>query len=222
MLEPILHPGCRAWDPETRRCGVLLRRVGLIFASVACTVICLSSCTSARPSSVDRCVSPGTSVGPGTTPAPVVKVSGSLSRPPDNCGGPVPREVAPFFGPAIGKSQLFAVGFTGKQATLHVRNGPRTSFGWRVKVLLLLSPDVTAPVGLRGDGTKSGAPIWIAPGDSAPATNVLLDPEHPAIPVQHGQWKEFPSYFYIPATGCYALEATLSSGAWTVPFAAGR
>jgi hypothetical protein len=151
------------------------------------------------------------------------KVALKLGPPPRDCNGPKPKEIASFVAPAVGQSPLWAVGPVGPEATLGL--GRRKEWGWRAKVLLMIEPRHEGPVTVRGASTDDGSPIWFETSGRyvhGPATKLVLDPQNPGIPIQHGQWKEWPSTFYIPKAGCYFLEVRWHGGSWRLAFAAGK
>jgi len=118
---------------------------------------------------------------------------------------------------------VWAVGPVGPHATLGL--GRRTKWGWGQKVLLLIEPEHEGIVTVRGASVDDGSPVWFKSSGRyvlGPTTKLVLDPQNPAIPIQHGQWKEWPSTFYIPKAGCYFLEARWNGGNWRLPFAAGK
>lgn len=173
---------------------------------------------------------PGTaraSAPPRSSPA-TAGATPALAPPPTGCGGPQPQSVATFFGSAIGASPVWASRFVGPEATLHVGfdgnldQVTRDERGWGVKVLLVVEPQQAAPMTIRVVERATGSPITIEVNARAPAQVVVLDPKDPAIPVQHGEWKEFPSNWWIPRAGCYDLEITGPKGAARIPFGAGR
>jgi hypothetical protein len=89
----------------------------------------------------------------------------------------------------------------------------------------LIEPGHEGPVTLRGVSTDDGSPVWFKIAGQyilGPTPELVLDPQNPGIPVQHGQWKEWPSTFYIPRAGCYILEARWDGGSWRLAFAAGK
>ncbi len=76
---------------------------------------------------------------------------------------------------------------------------------------------------MRGGNLRDGHPIQVGVGPvGLPAPSVVLNPQHPPLPIQHGRWTEFPFGPYFPRSGCYFLEARWPGGSWKVPFAVGR
>ena len=151
-----------------------------------------------------------------------------LNTSPDGCQGPnpEPERVARSFGRVIGGSPIwggFYARFNEQSNAFVASQAPRTMDGWRIKVLWLIAPDVSTPVSLSGHNVETGAPLRFAIGGAAPATDTpVLDPAHPAIPVQDERWKEFPSYLYFASAGCYVLTASWSGGSWELGFGLGQ
>lgn len=96
-------------------------------------------------------------------------------------------------------------------------------YGWPMKALWVIAEGHDAPVDVTGCDCSNDAAVWFQLGDAKPERRVTLDPSHPGIPVQHGGWREFPSYVIFPVTGCYEIEVTWEGGSWRarVPFYAG-
>ena len=189
---------------------------GLIFFAIAFS---LASCGgNSKPSS-----SPGSTpsravtASAGAAVSPVASVVGSPSA---SCQPSPPQTIAPYFGPAVGATPLWAIGPLGAQP-FPVTGPPEvTGPGTRVKVLWVLEPQQEASVTLRGSNLADGTPLWFELAGAPPATEAVFDPRAPGIPVQHGQWREWPSYLYAPVAGCYVLEARWPGGSWRLMFAA--
>lgn len=190
----------------------------------ATVAVLLSSCSSTPSSSVPSI--PGSLPPPVSStvaPSPATSIVMDLLPAPRDCHGPEPKVLADYFGRAIGGSPVWAIGFGGPQATLSVDSPDQmTSLGRRRKVLWVIEPGTTTPVTLHAASTSSGAPLWFEINGRQPSTSPLLDPAKPDIPIQHGDWREFPSYLLIPAASCYSLSAEWQGGNWTVTFSAGR
>jgi hypothetical protein len=88
-------------------------------------------------------------------------------------------------------------------------------YGWFQRRLWLIEGTATAPVTLSGRRLGDDLPMWFSIGDPPPLTHPVLDPARPGIPVQHGTWREFPSYVFYPDTGCYQISAEWEGGGWT-------
>ena len=104
-----------------------------------------------------------------------------------------------------------------------------TRFGWTWKIIWEVGPSYKGLVALRGVNLQNGTPLWFQFLTDDPTITPLLDPRHPNHPVSKvgEDWVEWGSYVYLPATGCYASEASWPSqanwpsGSWRVTFAAG-
>ncbi len=96
--------------------------------------------------------------------------------------------------------------------------------GWVWKVVWEVGPNYRQSVMLRGGNVYTGVPLWFNFDlNGADTLNPILDPSHPGHPVSQvgDNWSEWGSYIYIPAAGCYYLEATWPQGHWRIVFAAG-
>jgi predicted small lipoprotein YifL len=149
-----------------------------------------------------------------------------LGAVPTNCPvGPHPVSPDPQqFGPGIGSSPVWALGFAEQHATLHldVDGGQYTSAGWQRKILWVVHARFPQTITLQGKALHGNASLLFQLGDNNITAMPLLDPRHPGtITGQDAGWSEFPSYLYVPAAGCYVLEAHWHGGGWTIPFAAG-
>lgn len=169
---------------------------------------------------------------PATTHTGIPTVAKHLGPPPQGCPGPPPRRraVGPrYFRPLVGGSPLWG-GFYAKldrraNAYSTGANVRRVRYGWRIKVLWLIEPTTTTSVTLSGSNTTTGQPLYFETGGvqpRGPSARLALDPSYPAIPVQHGRWKEFPSYLFAPSAGCYRLTASWAGGSWALGFGFGR
>jgi hypothetical protein len=145
---------------------------------------------------------------------------------PDDCQpGPAPKRITRFTGPAVGVSPVWAIGFDGPPTKLYLRaDWEHTQLGWTRKVLWLVKSGSSGRVELRAwnAADKTRTPLWFEFQPGEPSTSPVLDPKNPPIPPQSTQYKEFPSYLFIPEAGCYWLEASWKGGRWRIPFAAGR
>jgi len=171
----------------------------------------------ARPYPTDTPLPPTT---PTSTPPPLGAV-------PQDCPpGPTPQPISPYIGPAIGSSPVWAVGFGGPHAVLHIPVSYDTyipQYGWTWKLIWEVGPNYTHRITLRGGDLRNSTSLWFQfSGD--PTTSPILDaqtPDHPESVIGNN-WAEWGSYLYIPAAGCYYLEASWPGGHWRITFAAGR
>lgn len=178
-----------------------------LICGIVCIVL-LTACT-ASPSAPSL-----TKKGPSSSGTSQAVLLGTA---PQNCApGPTPKEVNPAFGPAIGQSPLWAAGFAGPHATVHLAHSLYTQNGWEVKILWLLEPNATQPVTLQGgDQTIASRHLsFDVTGQITPKP--MLDPRETA----HDQWATFPSHVFVPAVGCYMVTATWAGNTWHVPFTA--
>ncbi len=153
-----------------------------------------------------------------------------VEPPPTSCSpGPTPQAISREFGPALGQSPVWALTFgSGPHGAVLLFDGSTTvgPHGLYRKVLWVILPGYSHKVQVSGTEVSSGASLWFQIGNSDPTTNAVLDPAHPgAYPVDPANpdaiFAEFPSYLFIPHSGCYVLEATWAEGRWRIPFAAG-
>jgi hypothetical protein len=101
-------------------------------------------------------------------------------------------------------------------------DAPQTRYGWRVKFLWIVDARRAAPVTLQGGEVSGQRTLWIEAEGAAAGATVVLDPRRPEAGSGPSGLKEFPSYVYIPAAGCYFLRAAWPRGSWRIVFAAGR
>lgn len=166
--------------------------------------------------------------GPPTIPGP----------PPRSCTPPAPetRIVSVSHGGSIGASPIWVGGFDGPQATKYnLQALGHDRYGWKTLVDFLVEPGVTGHVTVRGESLPDGSPIWIGVDDpehniraAKPSVAITLDPKTPGLPdywnTSFGvsdDWAAWRGVLYIPAAGCYALDATWPGGSWRITFAAG-
>jgi hypothetical protein len=165
----------------------------------------------------------------GTTNEEEPHVAKRLARAPSTCTGPTPRLVGfGDYGNLAGSSPLWA-GFyaafdpAGQRYRIE-RDAPRTTYGWRIKVLWIVGPKLDRPARFEAGELATGAALWFEIGeeDREPAPFGTLDPANPGVPPTNDGYKEFPSYLYVPQAGCYALEAEWPDGRWRLVFGLGR
>jgi hypothetical protein len=155
-------------------------------------------------------------------------VAKRLGPAPTGCVGPAPH-LHSFgdYGNLAGRSPVWA-GFyatfdpAGQRYRLE-RDAPRTEHGWRVKVLWVVGPELGEPARLRGREAESGVALSFDVEDQGvgPTKSGTLDPSQPGVPPT-GDYKEFPSYLYIPQAGCYVLEVEWPEGRWRLVIGLGR
>ena len=141
----------------------------------------------------------------------------------------------------IGGSPVWVSGFEGSmkdnQASLYVSHGSYTRYGWKRQFFIDIEPGVTGKVFLRGERLSNGTPLWMEVIEQGqmytnikpiPKALLILDPKEPGLaPFQNNSmglgddWAVWVGAIYIPAAGCYALDASWPGGSWRVTFAAG-
>jgi len=155
-------------------------------------------------------------------------VAPTLAPAPTSCAGPKPHreKVSPDLAPLAGQRPVWA----GFYAPLDVKSGalhlptdtPRTSNGWRIKTLWAVAEDQQGLVKVRGDDIKTGAVVRFKVGEAAISTTGVLDPRKPGTVTAAGEPREFPSYLYFAASGCYELHASWPGGGWKMVLGFGR
>jgi hypothetical protein len=164
--------------------------------------------------------------GPAASPTLLPRVSAILHPPPKTCEGPAPKSktVTSNYGALYGRRPAWG-GFYAdldlKTRAFHAPDAPRTSLGWRVKVLWIMDPKQNSRVKLGGLNPSTGELIWFELSDSPATAAPVLDPAQPEN-LGDGGWKEYPSYLYFPSSGCYVLEAEWPGGDWQIGFGFGR
>jgi hypothetical protein len=134
---------------------------------------------------------------------------------------------------------VWVASFDGPHATKYINinpNGtPPTRYGWMVFVTFAIEPGFTDPVTVRGVRLDDGTPLWMVapePGqtysEATPSVAITLDPRQPGLPdydnISMGlsdTWAAWAAVLYVPAAGCYALEARWSGAFWSGAFWSG-
>lgn len=177
----------------------------------------------------------GPTTAPGTTRASIEGEPAKpdparrLSRAPAECRGPAPR-LTSFgdYGNLAGHAPVwggFYAAFDAAAQRYRIeRDAPRTSYGWRIKALWVVSSKLEQPARIEARELRTGAALWFQVGEDGaePAPVAVLDPATAGVPSANGGHNEFPSYVYVPQAGCYALEAHWVGGAWRLVFGLGR
>lgn len=183
------------------------------------------------------CSAPTRDAGAQSTAIPAASIAWTASPlgrlvepPPTSCSsGPTPQAISRDFGPALGQSPVWAVTFgAGPRGAVLLLEGSTElgPHGLYRKVLWVIQPGYSSKVHITGTDVSSGALLWFEIANAGPTTDAVLDPTHPgAYPVDPANpdaiFAEFPSYLFVPRSGCYVLEATWAEGRWRIPFAAG-
>lgn len=152
-------------------------------------------------------------------------VAARLGPAPNDCPGPRPRRrtVSPAYAPLVGARPLWAgfyASYDGKRNAFTALDAPRTRDGFRVKVLWVMSPRYEGTVRLAGEDSATGEPLRFHFEELATTTDPELSPEIAGF--RGSEWKEFPSYLYFDAAGCFTLRATSDRGSWRLGFGFGR
>ena len=152
-----------------------------------------------------------------------------LRRAPTGCAGPAPQLTSfADYGNLAGKAPVWAgfyAAFDAAGQRYRVgRDAPRTAYGWRVKVLWVVSAKLEQPARVQAHEQSTDAALWFEVGEDEAerAPSGVLDPSNPGVPATENGYKEFPSYVYVPRAGCYELEARWDSGGWRLVFGLGR
>jgi hypothetical protein len=193
--------------------------LGLLFFVVSCSQTAPGT-SGSTPSTVVRATpTPSPTLLPTATPPPLETV-------PSNCTpGPTLHQIFPGIGPGIGNAPLWVFGFGGPHPVIRI--GPHDTYvalyGWVWKIIWEVGPHFLSKITLRGKNVRTGAPIWFQL-DGPNVSSAVLDPQHPnhPVPAAGEGYAEWGSYIFIPADGCYQINATWSGGQWSFPFAAGR
>jgi hypothetical protein len=191
---------------------------------------------------------PATATRPTTSPTPVPYPTPTLGRGTPTALGPAPAACTP---PApaprtlayssitgIGGAPIWVASFDGPKASVHLGAGDleHGRYGWLRPIFFAVEPGFTAPVVVRGMRLADGAPLWLGvlgPGqkysEATPTVAVVLDPRQPGLPRYDSDsrlgdeaWGMWSAALYLPAAGCYALEAQWPGGSWRLTFAVGR
>lgn len=120
---------------------------------------------------------------------------------PGTCPSASGRSVSSAFGPGLGSGPVYPVGLGSTGVLETVDSG-----GERVqKVLWVASPDYPGPVLIRGGRIDASGTVTFALGAGAPVEELRLTAST-ATSAGQGEWREWPSYTYVPAAGCYAYQ----------------
>lgn len=120
-----------------------------------------------------------------------------------------------------GSSPIWAA-FSAPTVIFGLGSRPPTEYGVARKLLWLVEIQYTGVITVQGGNLDDGTALWFTLNnwaDPAKATTTLtLDPQNPPVPLQHPRFAYFPSAVFIPASGCYFLKATWSTGSWQINF----
>lgn len=127
-------------------------------------------------------------------------------------------DIAPqHYGRAAGKSPVWAIINRPKLvfSMSEIKEGPKTEHGYQHKVLWVVEKTYSGKVELEGGNLEDGTPLWFKIGGEYPTTNPIIDPLHPGA-FSNPDYSDFPSYIFIPGTGCYFIEARWDKGSWQI------
>ena len=156
-----------------------------------------------------------------------------LKPAPQNCPSTTPLHSfdPATFPPGVGDSPVWVTGFSGPHARLVQLDDSRQQpqeFGWAYNLLLVERADYLRPVLLSGKSLDDDFSLFFEDGISIRGQKSVtaffeLAADHPRLPSKYDtQWKAWTVIMYVPAAGCYSLEALWPEGGWQVNFAAGR
>ncbi len=210
-----------------------MRGAPLTLSLCACVVLMLASLTACEsvPRTAVTQTAPLPTQTPTPYPTPTASMPTALTPPPQDCpASQAIRADLSGISPVMGGAPVWA---TAVSTPIHLTaNDGYTRFGWTWKIIWEVGPSYTGSVALRGVNLQNGTPLWFqfaADDPTTTTTTPLLDPRHPNHPVSvvGDDWLEWGSYVYLPAAGCYAIEASWPSqsswpsGSWRITFAAG-
>ncbi|HEY6407357.1 MAG TPA: hypothetical protein VIY29_07815 [Ktedonobacteraceae bacterium] len=147
--------------------------------------------------------------------------------PPQDC----PARPTISYSHQVGKAPIWATGFSGHYATLHLYPIPVSvpafpnTFGWTASMLFSVPNGYTSPITLNGADIHSGASLLFqVDATQDPLAVLTLDPSQPTVNQGNAAANQEVSWsvtVYFPAAGCYFLSASWPGGHWTMNFAAG-
>lgn len=160
----------------------------------------------------------------GAVRQPLPVVARSLGPPPSNCqtttlvhpidGGP------PAAGGSAGGGELVAYsGWSLRSGHAELGFAARTKYGFATKIFWQLMHGSRGPVSLHGWNLRTGQPIWF--GVPLSSRNLKQVYAWPSGIVRHLRYNEAPTLAFVPAAGCYVLQARWAGGGWSIPFGAG-
>lgn len=162
------------------------------------------------------------------TPITLSSLEAELADCPMPTGYAIPDSEQYFTPWGIGTPPIWLLGFSNPPPSFQDEfpgpgmpfTGPQfvdTDNGWGMKALWVLQGSWTTPVTIRGERVGGRTPLTFDVNYGQPPVQELhLDPAHPGIPVQHGDWREWPSSLYAQTSGCYQLSASWDGGSWSV------
>lgn len=237
--QPLTTPWSRSLSavlPPPRRRWLAKRSVVVLLA-----LLLLNAC--AQPSSTPPRQTAGS---PQTTPPPTVTaampgpspVASLLGPAPTGCPSTpppqrldLPNNWGGFIGPGHleGKSPVWIPNLD-SPTTFHLN--PQGYDPWpTTKIIWEIGPDFSQGVQVQVSNLRTGELAWWGQGGppQAATQTLILDLNHSSTgdpDSYHGSrpggFQEWGTVLYLPAAGCYALDATWAAGQWRLIFSAGR
>jgi hypothetical protein len=138
---------------------------------------------------------------------------------PGVCGSVSPRLVSlpdAGVGHVLGMRPVWAgvyADYDGRRGAYRAQSdAPRTSFGTRIKVLWVVTSGTPPPVTITWRSASGPSISFAFVPDDAPTSVLSLDPHHPLTSSGGPSYGEFPSYIYVPRSGCYTLTIKPADG----------
>lgn len=127
-------------------------------------------------------------------------------------------DIAPqYYGPAAGNSPVWAI--INKPILVfsmsEIRESPLTEHGYPYKVLWVVEKSFSDKVALQGGNVEDGTPLWSQIGGEEPTRKLTIDPLEPGA-YSNPDYSDFPSFIFIPKTGCYFIEASWDQESWQI------
>src|SRR5437899_884817 len=152
--------------------------ISIRISIVLLCILLLGACATTPPQAVQPTATALSVASP--TPFPTL-VPPPLGAVPQDCPpGPTPQQVFPDVGPALGHAPLWAIGFDGPHAVIHIPTSydTYTQYGWTWKVIWRMQGGFTSSVTLHGKNGRDDTSLWFQIGQQDPSTSPVLDPLH--------------------------------------------
>ena len=158
-----------------------------------------------------------------------VQANGSLGALPSTC--PKANILQPFEAPldppGVGGGPIWLVGFSGPTASLvHLNSAQEKWLGWYQTLTLFVAKGYENALVLQGGNQVDGAPLWFGDKSMTTISNSIYFNMQQATDARRfqisGQWGFVPINVFVPAAGCYFLQAKWPGSSWTIDFAAGH
>lgn len=145
---------------------------------------------------------------------------------PARCGPALERGAAPGAPRVFGSAPLWFGVYAPYDAArngFHLRGSPRTTHGWRVKILWLMRRRAARPIRVETRAPIEGRLLVELGGQiqAPPRTRFVLDPRRPGA-YDHPAVHNYPSYGYFRKAGCYSLRFSSGEKRWVARFGVGR